>query len=454
MDAIGATPRGDASPRPGGSQPWWAVIGGRVVEMLRDPVGAFRRTCALRGFDYSPATIFIADSAAVLAGIGAAILRTSYFPSVLPILAILVLIVIYPLLFVFDLEPKPIVIGFSALLATALFKLQPVYPDCSSLVLTVMAGEVAAITSIRVSIFYAAAGIIEVLIFGAVNEQRDPGMPIYVATILLGWMVGLMLKFQRRALYQERENQSIRAAQAADEERRRIAREVHDVIAHSLSITLLHLTAARHCLQTDRDVDEAVDALVDAERLGRQAMADIRHTVGLLDRRPASRTPEPGLGDIEDLVADFVGAGLAVDYELHGDPEAIAASISATTGLALYRISQESLSNIAKHAPDATAALRIAVGAVEATVHVTNTFPGGPAPRRGRGMGISGMRQRASALGGTLIAGPHTDGWQVQARIPIDTRGSEPSCPVIQQDPLRPAREALTAVTRKLQEGT
>jgi signal transduction histidine kinase len=428
---------------------WWIRLWDRIVEFVRDPVGTFRRTAELRGFDYSPATIFVADAAVVIAGVAAAILRRDYFPTVLPVLAVVILVVVYPLIFLVDLRPRPVVLGTSALLATALFTLQPVYPDCSALVLTLMAGEIAAIAPKRVSILYTGAGIAEILVFDAIGEHRDPGLPIYVTAVLLGWMVGLMLQFQRRSLYQEHENQQIRAAQAAGDERRRIAREVHDVIAHSLSITLLHLTAARHALETDRDVDEAIDALTDAERLGRQAMADIRHTVGLLDRRPSSTKPEPGLDDIADLVDDFVRAGLAVEYTLAGDP----GSVSATAGLALYRISQESLSNIAKHAPGATVTVRIAITPAEVTVAVANTLPGGPPARRGRGMGIAGMRQRATLLGGTLTAGPDGGGWHVRARIPIDDPESGPSCPAgSAEEPLRTVRDAFTAMTRKLQE--
>ncbi len=93
---------------------------------------------------------------------------------------------------------------------------------------------------------------------------------------------------------------------AAADERRRIAREVHDVIAHSLSVTLLHVTGARRGLQQDRDIDDAVEALEQAEHLGRQAMADIRRTVGLLDGALMSLAPEPGVDDIHCLVDDFV----------------------------------------------------------------------------------------------------------------------------------------------------
>src|SRR5690606_20404916 len=248
---------------------------------------------------------------------------------------------------------------------------------------------------------------------------------MYSAGVALGWMVGVMLRYQRHFLYQERESQAIRAEQAADEERRRIAREVHDVIAHSLSITLLHLTAARHALQTDRDVDEAVEALVDAERLGRQAMADIRRTVGLLGERSTSSAPEPGVRDLPELIADFTKAGLRFD-EIRIDEHLDA--VSAAVGLAIYRIGQESLANVVKHAPGASVAVELRVRAGTALLRVDNTLPGGPAADRGGGMGLSGMRQRAGLLGGELAAGPVGGGWSVRAVFPIDAAARGASC--------------------------
>lgn len=422
----------------------------RVAEFFSDPVGAFRRAVEQQGYDYPPSVIVVADIAVVFTAIAAAALRHEYFPSVLPILAVVLLVIVYPVFFLFDVKPTPAIFATVALAGTGLFLAQPVYPDCSSLVLTVSAGELAAIIPRRlVSFGYTLVCLGEVLVFNLIGDV-DRGLPMYLTAIVLGWMAGLMLQQQRRSLYQERENQEIRATQAASEERRRIAREVHDVIAHSLSITLLHLTAARHALQTDRDVDEAVDALSDAERLGRQAMADIRRTVGLLDQGPANIRPEPGLGDFADLVDDFVRAGLAIDFRLTGDTE----TISATTGLALFRIVQESLANVAKHAPGAEVTLRIEITPGDARVTVSNTLPEGLPARRGRGMGISGMSHRAAVIGGTLSAGPEDDRWWVRAHIPIDTPRSGLVCLLTgQEDPLRAVREAIASMTRKRQEG-
>jgi signal transduction histidine kinase len=430
---------------------WQVVVGWqhgkqRLRDFVHDPSGAFHRHVEEMPLDYPPSVIFVADLALSIAAVTAAVQRHAYFPTCVPILAVLLVTFTYPILTLFGVQPRPIPLSFIGLASEGLFLLQPVGLDASPFVLVVIAGEVAAIAPKHISVPFAVAALAELLVFHAVGPGID-ALPSYLIAVVLGVMVGIMMQYQRLYLYQERENQTIRTAQAADEERHRIAREVHDVIAHSLSITLLHLTAARHTLQTDRDVDEAVDALVDAERLGRQAMADIRRTVGLLGERPTPAAPEPTLDDIPDLVGDFVRAGLNVDYRLTGD----SGNLSATTSLALYRISQESLANVAKHATDAVVTLHVTVTAAEATVVVHNTLPGWLIVRRGGGMGIAGMRQRATLLGGTLLAGPSNDGWRVTARIPLG-KPALTCLPAVQEDRLRLVRDAFTSVTRKFQE--
>ncbi|MQY23299.1 sensor histidine kinase [Nocardia macrotermitis] len=433
---------------------WQGVVGWRhahqrIVEFWHDPRGTFDRHMAELPFDYPPAMIVSADVALSIAAVTAVIQRHDYVQTGLPILALLLVTFAFPILTIFGVPPKPLALCAVGLIAQGIFLLQPVRLDASPFVLVVVAGEVAAIASKRISVPFAAIALLELLLFHFVGPGID-ALPTYLIAVPLGILVGLMMQYQRMYLYKERENQEIRAGHAADEERRRIAREVHDVIAHSLSVTLLHLTAARHSLQTDRDVEEAIDALTDAERLGRQAMADIRHTVGLLDQRPSSLTPEPGIDDIDALVEDFVRAGLDVKYSVSGN----IGTVSATTGLALFRISQESLANIAKHAPDAAAAVRIEVTDAQVTAVVTNTLSG-PAPtRRGRGMGITGMRQRATLIGGSLTAGPGDGKWEVRAGFPIAAASAGLSCPVSgSEEHLRTVRDAFTALTRKLQEG-
>lgn len=416
--------------------------GDRIRRFARNPVIEFRRNVDELPYDYPAATIMLLDVVLLAVGTIAMIQRHEYFPNLLPLVAMALTYVTGPLYAFFGVVPKPLMIAGLAMGATALFLSQPVENDIAPLVLILAIGEVTAIAGLWVSTPLAIAMVLELAYFERIGHLD--GLIQYSGGVVCGWMTGRMLLYQSRYLRQEREYHDVRATQAADEERRRIAREVHDVIAHSLSITLLHVTAARHSLQTDRDVDEAVDALTDAERLGRQAMADIRRTVGLLDQRPSPRTAEPSLEDIGHLVDDFVRAGMDVTYCVKGDP----GNVTAGLGLALYRICQESLANVAKHAPGGRARLNIEVGAKDVVVLVTNTLPAGVVRRPGPGMGISGMRQRATLLGGGLNAGPDENGWKVRARFPIP--GNPYHCYVSAAE--ESVRSVMHSVTRKLHE--
>jgi signal transduction histidine kinase len=229
-------------------------------------------------------------------------------------------------------------------------------------------------------------------------------------------LIGYLMRTQRLLLSEQIQARAMLAEHAAADERRRIAREVHDVIAHSLSVTLLHVTGARRVLQQDRDVDDAVEALEQAERLGRQAMADIRRTVGLLDNSPMKTTPEPGIDDIGVLVQDFERAGLDVALRIDGPTQ----RVSAAVGLALYRITQESLANVAKHAPDSKSTVALSISAASARLAVNNQLPVAVAATQSpEGRGLRGMRQRVELLGGAIDVGPTRDGWSVCAEVPL-----------------------------------
>ncbi|MTE13066.1 sensor histidine kinase [Nocardia aurantiaca] len=394
---------------------WLHESGVRSRRFVRNPVGEYRRWVEEAGLDYPVSMVVLVDVALYTFGTIAFAQRVAagYLPSFFALAALLVVYLTGPPCVVFNLPPRPVLLASLTMAAVALFLVQPVPLDVAPIILIVMTGEVAAITRTSVSAVIGLAMFAEIMFFGYVGHVD--GLTWFAFGILFGWFTGQLLNYQRRYLYQERDYQEVRALQAADEERRRIAREVHDVIAHSLSITLLHVTAARHALQTDQDVDEAVDALADAERLGRQAMADIRRTVGLLGERSATLAPEPGLNDIDDLVSDFLRAGVEVDYHIEGDRSAVTAGV----GLAMYRICQESLANVAKHAPGERARLRIQLRPKYIDITVTNTLAIGVHQRPGNGMGISGMRQRVAPLAGRFTAGPDDDGWRVHARIPL-----------------------------------
>lgn len=238
----------------------------------------------------------------------------------------------------------------------------------------------------------------------------------WLAGIVVGWDIGFIMQYQQRQLDdQQRVAQSQQAA-AVLEERQRIAREVHDVIAHSLSVTLLHLTAARRSLEDeDVDVAEAAEALLDAERLGRQAMAEIRHTVGLLGANGAANArPAPDLRDLAALVSEFRGAGLDVVLDVSGSPEAV----PAQNALGLYRIAQESLANIAKHQPTSRAVVVLEADASRQALQIWNTLPTPLAHGPQDGAGLLGMEQRARLLDGRFAAGPRDGVWVVEVAVP------------------------------------
>jgi signal transduction histidine kinase len=288
----------------------------------------------------------------------------------------------------------------------------PSATDFSPLLLVVSAAEVAATSGFRSACLVCVAGG---GLLAGVDIAVGPldGAALYIVGLLLGVDVGVALRWQMRALAAERGKREVEREQAVVGERQRIAREVHDVVGHSLSVTMLHITGARHALQRDADVAEAVDALTEAERVGREAMADIRRAVGLFAAPSQPVRALPGAADIRALVQSTRAAGLSVDYEERGQP----ATVSAAAGLGLYRIAQESLANVAKHAPGAPAWVRLDVDGDRARLTVRNELPARPAGPAGDGAGLSGMAARAAQLGGTLRAGPDGTCWLVDVSV-------------------------------------
>ncbi|MUM16239.1 two-component sensor histidine kinase [Mycobacterium sp. CBMA271] len=297
--------------------------------------------------------------------------------------------------------------------------------DAAPFLLMFTLGEIGALASVRAGLLAASACVALLVVAEQLHHLGTLSL-FMVFFLLCGWMIGRIMQLQQRLLLQERAQQVRMQEQAASDERRRIAREIHDVIAHSLSVTMLHLTGARRALQEDRDVEDAVAGLVDAERLGRQAMSDIRGTVGLLSRgpdgvEPMRLAPEPGIADLPDLVADFTAAGMAVESDI-GESDG---SISAGVGLALYRVAQESLANIAKHSPESSAAVHLDVSGTAVSLTVRNDLTPGVRMDMRAGGGLSGMRQRVEVLGGEFRAGPEREGWTVSATVPLESTGSQ-----------------------------
>ncbi len=219
---------------------------------------------------------------------------------------------------------------------------------------------------------------------------------------------------ERARLAEERAERSEEHAQrAVDDERSRIARELHDVIAHSVSVMTVQAGAVRRLLKPDQERER--EALLTVEETGRQALTEMRRLLGVLRQsdEKAALAPQPGLATLEQLVAQVREAGLPVELRVEGEEIALPPGID----LSAYRIVQEALTNALKHAGPARAWVVVRYGADEVEVEVAND---GVSNGGSGGYGLIGMRERAALYGGDLTAGPRDGGgFTISARLPV-----------------------------------
>jgi signal transduction histidine kinase len=260
---------------------------------------------------------------------------------------------------------------------------------------------------------------------------------IELNTILAGaaaWFVGDSVRARRAYIAgltqqaeQRQHREMERAQQSIDEERLQIARELHDILAHSLSVIAIQSGVGRHVLDTQPE--EARKALAAVETTSRSALDELRRVLGMLrsgDPNGPSFAPAPGIGDLEELLAQCRATGLEVAYHQHGD----IVPLSPGMELSVYRIVQEALTNVTKHAGTAHAAVDITFADGEVVVNVIDE---GALHRNGAVLqsdreaeghahhGIIGMRERTAMFGGSLIAQPGVDGgFEVLARLPLE----------------------------------
>jgi len=225
---------------------------------------------------------------------------------------------------------------------------------------------------------------------------------------------------RRLAAQRIREQELLRLA---SEERMRIARDLHDVVAHNISVINVQANTALHL--ADREPERAKQALATINDVSRQALTELRSVLGILradgdaaPRAPAEGLGGAGLGGLATLVGNMSAAGLKVELETEGSPGPLPASVD----LAAYRIIQEALTNSARHSGAARATVRVRYRASEMEIEVEDEGTAGPKPARlaGTGSGIAGMTDRARALGGHLAAGPGPgSGFLVRALLPV-----------------------------------
>jgi signal transduction histidine kinase len=269
---------------------------------------------------------------------------------------------------------------------------------------------------------------------GSVAVQLTPGRfqaPTVVsnalvigAAWLLGHFVGVRRAYTARLEERTAELEQAReelARRAVTEERLRLARELHDVVAHAMSVIAVQSGVGAHVASTQPE--EAAKALSAIEVTSRAALEELRRLLGVLrqDSEPqGDLTPVPGLADLDSLLAEVAKAGLGVRLRVEGTPSPLPAGVD----LSAYRIVQEALTNVVKHAGPARAQVTVGYGDQEVTVEVTDDGRGVGAlagdGRAGVGHGLIGMRERVAAFNGDLEAGPRPGGgFRVAARLPL-----------------------------------
>jgi signal transduction histidine kinase len=231
-------------------------------------------------------------------------------------------------------------------------------------------------------------------------------------------LIGL-LRDRSARLEREREQE---AARATLEERARIARELHDVIAHAVSVIVVQASAERSVLPAGQSSTREVLAAI--EEAGREALGELRRLLGVLRApgRSERLTPQPGLGALGVLVEEGRRAGQAVSVRVEGDPIALPAGLD----LVAYRIVQEVLTNARKHAAGARVAVTLRWRPAELAIEVLDDGPGPARSGNGTGHGLIGLRERAALYGGSIEAGAAGPGggYRVRARLPIEASGA------------------------------
>ncbi|MGW1163757.1 sensor histidine kinase [Streptomyces sp. NPDC002519] len=246
------------------------------------------------------------------------------------------------------------------------------------------------------------------------------GQELIIAT----WVVALvavaeLVRVRREQWARERAERAQAARRRADEERLRIARELHDVLAHSISV--INVQAGVGLALLDCDPEQARTALTTIKAASKEALGEVRQVLDTL-RAPgdAPRAPAPGLGRLPELVEQAASAGLAVTVE------GTVPGLAPGTDLAAFRIVQEALTNVVRHSGSRRARVRVDTGAGALRLRIDDDGPATGTDAGGSGNGLAGMRERAAALGGTVEAGARADGgFRVRAVLPLRASSEE-----------------------------
>jgi signal transduction histidine kinase len=291
-------------------------------------------------------------------------------------------------------------------------------------VLAIGSYSVAAYSTLRRALVGLAVTAAGATVYGLANHDIMSGntgnlwsAAFFATAVLAAWLIGVFVRGRREAAAQEVRTAAAeqQAERAAADERARLARELHDIVSHNLSVVILQAAGAQAAGSPDAGTLEKI------ERSGRQALTEMRRLLGVLRQPddqpgPPGLSPQPGMSGLAALAEGVRAAGLPVRLDIRGDP----AQLPTVVDISAYRIVQEALTNVLKHAGKASAQVSVSCGNGEVVIEVTDDGTGPPAgSQHGGGHGLAGMRERAALFGGELAAGPRTaGGFAVRARLP------------------------------------
>jgi signal transduction histidine kinase len=325
---------------------------------------------------------------------------------------------------------RPVVSVFGVC-AVALLYFGAGYPY-GPIVITVAVGAFAAVVSGRRRAAWWALGglwvgyvLLAHWLYAYLPPADDEAAPWGQELAIAAWVVAILaaselVRVRREAWARAGAERAVAKRRRADEERLRIARELHDVLAHSISV--INVQAGVGLALLDSDPEQARSALTTIKAASKEALGEVRQVLDTL-RTPgdAPRAPAPGLDRLPELVEQAASTGLRVEVETEGDR----AALPPGTALAAFRIVQEALTNVVRHSGSRTARVRISYAPGRLGLRIDDEGPATGSDAGGSGSGLVGMRERAAALGGTIEAGPRPDGgFRVRADLPVQPKES------------------------------
>lgn len=269
----------------------------------------------------------------------------------------------------------------------------------------------------------AVAAVVVLTLLSTIGGDLDPRVVQYALAVLVGAAIGDATRSRReyiRAVMDRAERaEQTREAEAqrrVSEERLRIARDLHDAVAHQISVISLHAGVASSAVDTRPE--KAKESLATIRSAARTVLGEIGALLDVLrsDDDDAPTAPQPGIDRVDALVARFADAGLDVTVRVEGDP----ARATGAAGLVAYRVLQEALTNAHKHGAEHRAHVLLAEGDGALTIVVTNPVSVDAVAAPGSRRGLTGLRERVASVRGVVETGPAPGGWRVSARLPFD----------------------------------